>query len=96
MFSTNVCSGDGDIMGHLPREISRPTKFLLDRCAKVTSSSSTKDHKTSVISWWTGDVCTVKVAMSKTAKAQLLMDRYREMADHLYNEPEEDVIVWHV
>ena len=40
MFSIKVMSntGDGVIIGHLPREISRPTKFFLDRGAIVSAT----------------------------------------------------------
>ena len=38
MFPIKTCRLEGgQIVGHLPIEISRPTKFLLDRGAKVTA-----------------------------------------------------------
>ena len=38
MFAIKTCRLEGgQIVGHLPRKISWPTKFLLDRRAKVTA-----------------------------------------------------------
>ena len=46
MFAIKTCRLEGgEIVGHLPREISRPTKFLLDRGAKVTAQEHIiEDH----------------------------------------------------
>ena len=38
MFAIKTCClKGGQIVGHFPREVSRPTKFLLDRTAKFTA-----------------------------------------------------------
>ena len=46
MFAIKTCRLEGgEIVGHLPREISRPIKFLLDRGAKVTAQEHIiEDH----------------------------------------------------
>ena len=51
MFAIKVVDDTGIVIGHLPREISRPTKFLIDRGAVVTAKvSSREDWKFRVLS----------------------------------------------
>ena len=69
MISTKVCSGDGDIVGHLRDEV------FIGRDAKVTITVRSKIIRRSPL--FQGGLaiqCTVKVSMPKTAKGQLLMD----------------------
>ena len=44
---TNKCIKKNMIVGHLPREISRPTKCLLDRGAIVTATITSEHHRKS-------------------------------------------------
>ena len=37
IFAIKTTNNDGGVTGHLPQEISRPTKFLLDRGAQITA-----------------------------------------------------------
>ena len=37
VFAIKTCKRDGTVVGHLPREISRATKFLLDRGAQISA-----------------------------------------------------------
>lgn len=96
MFAIKVCknSEDNKIIGHLPREISRPTKFLIDRGATVTATVRSKNVRRSPLYQGGLEIlCNVKVVMPKTRKNQLLLDRYRKMVNELYSEPENDIIV---
>lgn len=93
MFAIKVCL-DKNIVGHLPREISRPTKFLLDRGAQIVAAiSSTVVRRSPLFQGGLEVLCNVKVSMPKTVKGQELMDRYKEMVSNLYHEPDDDVIV---
>ena len=93
MFAIKVCLND-NIVGHLPREISRPTKFLLDRGAQVTATIRSNIRRRSPLFQGGQEVlCTVSIHMPKTVKKQQLMGRYRKMDMDLYHEPEEEVIV---
>lgn len=93
MFSVKVCS-DEKIVGHIPREISRPTKFLLDRGAQIFATiRSTAVRRSPLFQGGLEVMCTVKVSLPKTVKAQELLDKYKEMVLSLYTEPDDDVIV---
>ena len=35
---------DGKVVGHLPMEISRPTKYLLDRGARITATLTSTSY----------------------------------------------------
>ena len=37
VFAIKTCKPDGTVVGHLPREISRATKFLLDGVAQISA-----------------------------------------------------------
>ena len=93
LFDIKVCLND-NIVGHLPREISRPTKFLLDRGAQVTATiRSNIIRRSPLFPGGLEVLCTVSIHMPKTVKIQQLTGRFREMAMDLYHEPEEEVIV---
>ena len=47
MFAIKTCKSSGEIVGHLPREISRVTKFLLDRGAIVQAILTSTDYRRS-------------------------------------------------
>ena len=47
MFAIKTCKSNGQIVGHLPREISRVTKFLLDRGAVVQATLFTTHYRRS-------------------------------------------------
>ena len=37
VFAIKTCKPDGTVVGHLPREILKATKFLLDRSAQISA-----------------------------------------------------------
>ena len=48
MFATRTCRKDCEkTVGHLPREISCPTKYLIDREAKITAKLSSVNYRKS-------------------------------------------------
>ena len=96
MFSIKVMSntGDGVIIGHLPREISRPTKFFLDRGAIVSATVRSINIRRSPLFQGGLEIpCFVSVTFSKTVKGQELMDRYKLLVTRLYIEPETEIFV---
>ena len=96
MFAIKVLrsSGSDMIIGHLPREISRPTKFLIDRGAIVTATVRSKNVRRSPLFQGGLEIlCKVKVVLPKTLKNQLIIERYRKMVNELYEEPEKDIVV---
>ena len=85
-FSVKTVRADHNaIVGHLPREISRPTKYLLDRGVIVKAIIT--------CSRWPRDTMYGTVNMPGTIRNHLLLDRYRELVTDLYCEPEDEVII---
>ena len=85
---------DGRIVGHLPREISRPTKFLIDRGAKVIARITSNHYRKSPLFQGGLEVkCLVTVILPATVRGHLLLSNYEEMVKQLYTEPKEETIM---
>ena len=94
MFAIKTCKSNGQIVRHLPREISRVTKFLLDRGAVVQATLSTTHYRRSpLVQGGLEIACKVSVKMPGTIKNHLLIDRYFELVRSLYTEPKNEVIL---
>ena len=94
MFAIKKCKSNGQIVGHLPRKISRVIKFLLDRGAVVQATLSTTHYRRSpLVQVGLEIACKVSVKMPGTIKNHLLMDRYFELVRSLYTEPKNEVIL---
>ena len=94
MFAIKKCKSNGQIVGHLPREISKVTKFLFDRGAVVQATLSTTHYKRSpLVQGGLEIACKVSVKMRETIKNHLLMDRYFELVISLYTESKNEVIL---
>ena len=73
-------------------EISRPTKFLLDRGAKVTAKlTSTHYRKSPLFQGGLEIACEVTVTIPASIKGHLLMQRYEKMVQELYCEPKDEL-----
>ena len=78
-----VCEKDkNEIVRHLPMEISRVTKFLLDRGANVSAKLTSTHYRRSG-----------SVFIPCTVINQLLMKRYNQLGETLYTEPKEKEIL---
>ena len=65
MFAIKKCKSNGQIVGHLPREVSRVTKFLLYRGAVVQATLSTKHYRRSpLVQGGLKNACKVKMPVS--------------------------------
>ena len=96
VFAIKVCERKkGDIVGHLPMEISRPTKFLLDRGAILTATLTTTLYRASPIIQGGLEIpCKVEVCMpSNTIKDKAIVEKYKEMIDFLYRDPEDTTAI---
>ena len=83
MFAIKKCKSNGQIVGHLPREISRVTNFLLDRGAVVQANIYTTHYRRSpLVQGGLEIACKVFVKMSGTIKNHLLKDRNFELVIH--------------
>ena len=93
MFAVKVCL-DEKIVGHILREISRPTKFILDRGAQIFATiRSTVVRRSPLFQGGLEVLCMVKVSLPKTVKGQQLLKRYKEMVFKLYRVADDDIIV---
>ena len=93
MFAIKTCKSNGQIVGHLPREISRVTKFLLDCGAVEQATLSTTHYRRSpLVQGGLEIACKVSVKMPGTIKNHQ-MDRYFELVRSLYTGPKNEVIL---
>ena len=68
-----MCDTRGKIVGHLPMEISRITRFLLDRGAKIEATLWLTHHRRSSLVQGGLEIrCTVKVSMVPTQLSKKL------------------------
>ena len=89
-----VCADDNAIVGHLPREISCPTKYLLDRGAIVKAIITCSYYRRPPLFQGGLEIpCMVTVSMRGTIQNHFLLDRYRELVTDLYCEPKDEVII---
>ena len=94
-FSTKTCEKDNKkTVGDLPRETSRPTKFLIDRGTRVTVEITSSHYRESpLLQGWLEVRCKVTVAMPGTIKNHMLLDRYKELVEKFYIEPKNEIII---
>ena len=75
-------------------EISRVTKFLLDREANVSAKLTSAHYRRSPLGQGGIETpCVVAVSMPSTVINQLLMERYKQLVETLYTEPKEEEIL---
>jgi len=87
-FAIKMCDVQGNIRGHLPMEISRVTKFLLDRGAKITATlRSTNYRRSPLVQGGLEIPCSVKVMMMPTQLNKRLVNRYKDLVESFYFEP---------
>ena len=96
IFTIKTCShGSLQPVGHLPREISRLTKFILDRGPEVKAKLTSNQYRCSPITQGGLEIpCTVNIKIPATILNRNLLKRYEEMLSHLYAEPEESIMMW--
>ena len=93
-FSIKTCTGDDVTVGHLPREISQPTKFLIDQGAVVKSKITSSHYRRSPLLQGGLEIqCIISVTLPGTVKNHLLLERYKELVEKLYCHPKNEVII---
>ena len=95
MFAIKKCRLEGgQIVGHLPIEISVPTKFLLDIGAKVTVHLTGTHYRRSPLFQGGLEIpCLVTVTIPGSIKGHNLIQRYQQIVEELYCAPKEEVIM---
>ena len=80
MFAIRACRKDCEkTVGHLPREISSPTKYLIDRVAKITAKLSSIHYRRSPLFQGGLEIpCKVTVTIPASTKGHLLMQHYEK------------------
>ena len=79
-FSIKTCKKNNKkTVGHLPREISRPTKFLIERGARIIAQITSSHYRKCPLLQDGLEVwCKVTVAMPGTIKNHMLLNSYKE------------------
>jgi len=86
-FAIKTCQKDGTIVGHLPMEISRSTKFILDRGARITATLTSTSYYASPLTQGGLEIlCRVEVFMPRTRKNKEIISIYEDMVSTLYQE----------
>ena len=95
IFAIKSCShGSLQPVGHLPREISRLAKFILDRGAEVEAKLTSNQYRCSPITQGGLEIpCTVNIKMPATILNRNLLKWYKEMVSHWFAEPEESIMM---
>ena len=94
VFAMKTEFANGSTVGHLPRDISRITKFMFDRGAKITAIlSSTNYRRSPLVQGGLGIACEITVKMPATIKSHVILDRYKELINDYYSEPRDEEIL---
>ena len=87
LFVVKTCE-DTNIVGHLPIEISRALKYLMDRGVAFTVQlTSTNYRRSPLIQGGLEIPAKVIVTMSGTVHSHLLLEKYKEIINDRYVEP---------
>ena len=95
-FSIKVCKSNNaqSVVGHLPMEISRITKFILQRDARLQATVTRKHYRRSFLIQRGLEVpCLVTVKMPGSIMNHLLIARYEKLLGELYLEPKDEEIM---
>ena len=77
---------------HFLREISRITKYLIHREAKVAVKLSATHFRRSPLFQESLNLpCEVIVTMLRSVKDQILIQQYQQMGNELYRQPKEEI-----
>ena len=93
MFAITVCD-NVKIVGHLSMEISRPTKYLLDIGSFFTVElTSINYQRAPLIQGGLKIPAKITITMSGTVKNHLLMEKYKEIVNKRYAEPNDEEVL---
>ena len=95
IFSMKVCKPDSDeIVGHLPMETSRTTKFIVDRGAKCTLKIRGMHYRRTLLVQGGPEVpCEMTITMIGNVVNRLFLTRYGSLLKELYIESTDDELV---
>ena len=85
---------DEILVGHLPMEISKVTKFFIDRGATVTAELTSKYYRRSPIIQGGLEIpCKITAEISGTVINLLIMEKYIQLVQEFYTEPKDEEIL---
>lgn len=94
-YAIKVCETGKEIpVGHLPKEISRVTKYLLDRGATASATLTSEHYRRSPLVQGGLEIpCQVSVTIPGTVNNLLVLEKYRQLVEELYTEPKSEEII---
>ena len=95
IFAVKVCQqGNDATVGHLPMEISRITKYILQRGAQVKATLIATHYRRSPLVQGVLEIpCKIEATMPGTVRNHMLLERYIQLVEELYVEPKEEQIL---
>ena len=94
IFAIKTLNNKGEIVGHLLREISRVSKFLLDCGATIQATLTTANYRRSpLVQGGLEIACKVTARMAGTVRNHVLLERYMKLVTELYADPKEEVVL---
>ena len=94
VFAIKTCKPNATVVGHLPRESLRSTKFLFDRGVQISAILTSTDYRRSPLVQGGFEIaCKVIVKLAGTVQNHLLMDRYVEIVKVNYIVLKNEVIL---
>ena len=95
MFAIQVCQQETNKrVGHLPMEISRITKFLINRGARIQATlTSTHYRRSPLVRGCLEIPCEITVQVTNGDHRKELLERYEILLNDLYLEPVTDDVV---
>ena len=94
-FAIKVCEEGHEVpVGHLPKEISRATKFFIDRGTNITVTL-TDDHyrRSPLVQGGIEIACKVTASIPGICIKLLLVDRCKKLVEDTYTEPKNEEIL---
>jgi len=93
-YAIKTVTSEGVIVGHLPREISRVTKYFMDRGATVSLKLTSRHYRRSPLVQGGMEIaCLVTARIPATKKNTEIAELYIELVKERYTEPKEEDIL---
>ena len=94
-FAIKACKEGHEVsVGHLPRKISRATKFFTDRGANITVTLTSNHYRRSpLVQGGMEIVCKVTASITGICNNLLLVERYKKLLEDTYTEPKNDEVL---
>ena len=94
-FAIKVCEiGKTATVGHLPTEISRATKFFIDRGGRLSVTLTSEHYRRSLLVQGGMEIgCQPTASIPGTCINILILKKYQDIIEENYTEPKEEAIL---